>query len=156
MSAMKKILPAIAALSFFLLASCAKPEFREREAIVDIQLSGTWLIKKAEFAGRDLPVPPGIEMDVVGGRYKVASVTNAAMPSDRGRIVLFGDELAGQAARMDVVGEDGPNKGKRFPAIYRFNGRELEMCIDFSEKDRPGEFASRKDSLLLRATFMKK
>ncbi len=143
-------------MSLLLITSCAKPEFREREVIVDIQLSGIWLVKKAEFAGRDLPVPPGIEMEVIGGRYKVGSITNVAMPTDRGRIVLFGDELAGQAARMDVVGEDGPNQGKRFPAIYRFNGRELEMCIDFAQKDRPGEFASRKDSLLLRATFAKK
>ena len=153
---MKTLSAVLTAMSLLLLTSCAKPEFRERDAIVDSQLGGTWLIRKAEFAGRDLPVPPGIEMEVIGGRYRVGSTTNAALPTDRGRIVLFGDELAGQAARMDVVGEDGPNQSKRFPAIYRFNGRELEICIDFSEKDRPGEFASRKDSLLLRATFAKK
>ena len=153
---MKTLSTVSAFMLLLVLSSCAKPEFHERDTVVDIQLSGTWLIKKAEFAGRDLPIPPGIELEVIGGRYRVHSITNAAMPTDRGRIVLFGDELAGQAARMDVVGEDGPNQGKRFPAIYRFNGRELEMCIDFSEKDRPGEFASRKDSLLLRATFMKK
>lgn len=138
------------------LSSCAKPEFHERDTVVDIQLSGTWLIKKAEFAGRDLPIPPGIELEVIGGRYRVHSITNAAMPTDRGRIVLFGDELAGQAARMDVVGEDGPNKGKRYPAIYRFNGRELEICYDLSEQERPTEFVSREGTMLLRVTYTRK
>ncbi len=139
-----------------ILAGCATPEFREREPIVDSNLNGIWLIKKAEFAGRDLPVPPGFEMQITGSRYRIASTTNAALPTDRGRIVLFGDELAGQAARMDVVGEDGPNKGKRFPSIYRFSGREMEICIDYAEKERPGEFVSRDGTLLLRVVFARK
>ena len=139
-----------------LLAGCATPEFHEREPIVDANLNGLWLIRKAEFAGRDLPVPPGFEMQITGSRYRVASTTNFALPADRGRIVLFGDELAGQAARMDVVGEDGPNKGKRFPSIYRFNGREMELCFDYAEKERPGEFVSRDGTLMLHVIFSRK
>ena len=33
---------------------------------------------------------------------------------------LFGHKLL---ARMDVVGDDSPNKGKLLPVIYRFVGR---------------------------------
>ena len=63
-------------------------------------------------------------------------------------------------ADVDVVGEDGPNKGKRYPAIYRFagnaNNRELEICYDLSEKERPAEFVSREGTMLLRVTYGKK
>ena len=135
-----------------LLTSCGSHEFREREATTDSALNGTWLVRKAEMSGKNLPMPPGFELQISGTQYR------AGVPpmADRGKIVLFGDELAGQAARMDVVGEDGPNKGKRYPAIYRVSGRELEICYDLSEKDRPQEFVSREGTMLLRVTYYKK
>lgn len=57
---------------------------------------------------------------------------------------------------MDVVGEDGPNKGKRYPAIYRFGSRELEICYDLAEKERPSDFVSREGTLLLQVTYYKR
>ncbi len=149
---MKPLLTLIMSLSFFLVASCATPEFRERESVTDTNLNGTWLIRKAELGGRNFPVPPGFELQINGTKYRAG----VSPQSDRGKIILFGDELAGQAARMDVVGEDGPNKGKRFPAIYRFNGRELEICYDLSEKERPGEFVSKPGTMLFRVTYYRK
>ena len=145
-----------------LLASCATvPVFEPaRVAISDVSLNGTWIVKQAEFAGRSLPVPPGIELQINGNQYSVASLTNRALPSDRGSIVVFVDGSAGKTGHVDVVGEDGPNQGKRFPAIYRFvgnlNERELEMCYDLSGKLRPTEFASPDGTLLLRVTYIGK
>ena len=148
---------AFAALTF--LAACAAPEFRERQPVLDRDLNGTWLVKKAELAGKNFPMPPTFELQISGAQYRAGVVASGA-PSDRGKIVLFGDEFAGQAARMDVVGEDGPNKGKRYPAIYRFagnaNNRALEICYDLSEKERPAEFVSRDGTMLLRVTYGKK
>ena len=149
---MKKITLTFSLSAILLLTSCASPEFREREAVTDTALNGTWLIKKAEFAGKNFPMPASFELQIADNKYR------AGVPPiiDRGKIVLFGDELAGQTARMDVVGEDGPNKGKRYPAIYRFNGRELEICYDLSEKDRPTDFVSREGTMLLRVTYGRK
>ncbi|MEQ1517781.1 MAG: TIGR03067 domain-containing protein [Usitatibacteraceae bacterium] len=148
---------ALAALT--LLTACSSPEFREREPVVDRNLNGTWLIKKAELGGKNFPMPPTFELQISGTQYRSGNVATGTL-SDRGKIVLFGDEFAGQAARMDVVGEDGPNKGKRFPAIYRFsagaNNRELEICYDLSEKERPTEFVSREGTMVLRVTYGKK
>ena len=135
-----------------LLASCAGHEFKDRAPVVDRDLNGTWLIRNAELGGKPLPVPPTFELQIVGLQYSAG----IPPPRDRGRIVLFGDELAGQAARMDVLGEEGPNKGKRHPAIYRFVGRELEICYDLSEKERPNEFISREGTTLLRVTYYRK
>ena len=145
-----------------LLAGCAAAPVREpaRVAISDASLNGTWIVKQAEFAGRSLPVPPGIELQINGNQYSVASLTNRALPSDRGSIVVFSDAAAGKTGHVDVVGEDGPNQGKRFPAIYRFmsgaSERELEMCYDLSGKVRPTEFASPDGTLLLRVTYVGK
>ena len=145
-----------------LLAGCAAAPVREpaRVAISDANLNGTWIVKQAEFAGRSLPVPPGIELQINGNQYSVASLTNRALPSDKGSIVVFVDGAAGKIGHVDVVGEDGPNQGKRFPAIYRFirgaSERELEMCYDLSGKVRPTEFASPDGTLLLRVTYVGK
>jgi uncharacterized protein (TIGR03067 family) len=135
-----------------LLAACTGHEFKDREPVIDRDLNGTWLIRKAELGGKNLPMPPTFELQIAGTQYR------AGPPplSDRGKLILFGDELVGQAARMDVVGEDGPNKGKRYPAIYRFVGRGLEICYDLSEKERPGEFVSREGTMLFRVTYYKK
>ena len=153
---MKYVFASLLLLSTLILTSCASPEFREREPVTDSNLNGTWLIKKAELGGKNFPMPPAFELQIAGTQYRAGSVTNSPTPSDRGKLVLFGDELASQAARMDVVGEDGPNKGKRYPAIYRFNGRELEICYDLSEKERPTEFVSREGTMLLRVTYLRK
>ncbi len=149
---MTKITSSLLLLATVLVAGCGGREFREREAITDNKLNGAWSVKKAELGGKNFTVPPTFELQISNTRY----LAGTQPPSDRGRIILFGDELAGEAARMDVVGEDGPNKGKRFPAIYRFNGRELEVCYDLSEKDRPTEFVSRDGTMLLRVTYTRK
>ena len=147
---------AIALLTF--LTSCASPPVREptREIITDANLIGTWIVSRAEFAGNSLSVPLGMELQISGDQYRIGSVTNAALPTDRGRIVLLANALDRQAAHIDIVGDDGPSQGKRFPAIYRLNARELEMCIDLAEQVRPTEFASREGTLLVRVTYTRK
>ena len=148
-------------MSIGLLAGCAAPPPAPmRETIIDSRLNGTWIVKQAEFAGKALPVPPGIELQINGNQYYVASVTNRALPSDRGSIAIFRDVAVGLPAQFDVTGEDGPNQGKRFPSIYRFVGntteRELEMCYDLSGKARPTQFLSLDGTLLLRVTYTRK
>lgn len=152
---MKKLF--VVLVSIFVLAGCAgHREFREHEQVTDASLNGIWLVKKAELGGKDFPMPPTFELQIADNKYRAGSTASSAPPGDRGKLVLFGDELAGEAARIDVLGEDGPNKGKRYPAIYRFNGRELEICYDLSQKERPSEFVSREGTMLLRVTYRKK
>jgi uncharacterized protein (TIGR03067 family) len=147
----------LAILLLAFLTACGTPTgLREVEPIIDADLTGTWVLRKAELAGKNFPTL-GIELQIAGNKYRAYSVSNA-VPADRGRLVLFGDELAGQARRMDVVGEGGPNDGKRYPSIYRIsaNGRELEVCYDISEQSRPTEFVSREGSQTFRATYARK
>lgn len=153
---MNKIVRRLLILAVILLTGCAAREFRVREAITDDNLNGTWRIVKAELAGKKFAIPPAFELQISGAQYRAGIPPHA----DRGKLILFGDEYAGQAARIDVLGEDGPNKGKRYPAIYRFGAnsdrRELEICYDLAEKERPAEFVSREGTMLLRVTYVKK
>ena len=96
---------------------------------------------------------PEFELKIADDRY--ASGLSSG-PNDRGRVVLFGDELAGQARRMDVVGEVGPNKGRRFPALYRFVKGDLEIIYDLSGMNRPTEFVSREGTQLFRVSYRRK
>ncbi|MCA2997253.1 MAG: hypothetical protein ING75_01495 [Rhodocyclaceae bacterium] len=154
------------ALCGLLLAGCAgdrKPEavrmlgepLRQgpREVVTDPLLNGVWMMKTAELGGKPFSFAPDFELRIGGNRYGVGLAGNYY---DRGRIELFGDELAGQPRRLDTVGEVGPNKAKRISALYRLVGRDLEIIYDLSGANRPVDFVSRPDSQLLRVLYTKK
>jgi hypothetical protein len=124
-----------------------------QEALTDSSLYGIWAIRSAELAGKPFAFPPDFELRIAGARYGVGPAGNYV---DRGRVELFGDELAGQPRRLDTVGEVGPNKGKRYSALYRFVGRDLEIIYDLSGANRPVDFVSRAGTQLLRVTYSKK
>jgi uncharacterized protein (TIGR03067 family) len=128
-------------------------EGARREAITDSALRGIWVPKSAELGGKPFTFPPNFELRIEGARY---SVGPAGDYIDRGRIELFGDELEGQARRLDTVGEVGPNKGKRISALYRTVGRELEVVYDLSGANRPTDFVSTPGTQILRVTYARK
>lgn len=135
-------------LAVALGACVAAPRQRAASIVTDSELNGRWKLAKAELGGKDFAAP-GFLLEIDGNRYRAG----VPPPVDHGTLVLFGDELAGEPRRIDVVGESGPNKGKRIPAIYRLSGRDLEICYDLGEQERPREFASRAGTQLLRATY---
>ncbi len=124
-----------------------------RQPLVDSDLNGLWAIKSAELAGKPLVTAPEFELRITDDRYGAGLSSSY---SDRGRLELFGDELAGQARRLDVIVEVGMNEGKRIPALYRMIGRELEIIYDMSGTSRPTDFVSREGTQHFRATYRKK
>ena len=138
-------------LSLFLFA-CSTPQHRQ-PPVTDAELNGTWSIRKAELGGKNFSFP-GFELQIQGTQYRAGAGTL----NDQGKLVFFGDELQGENKRLDVVGESGPNAGKRYPAIYRLlaNGREMEICYNLLQTDRPNEFVSREGTMLLRITYARK
>jgi len=124
-----------------------------KRLVIDHELTGLWAVRSADMAGKPMAMPPGFELRIAGDRYGTGISGNY---SDRGRIELFGDELAGQARRMDVVGEVGMNKGKRFSVLYRMAGSDLEIIYDLSGNGRPTDFISREGTQHLRITYQRK
>jgi uncharacterized protein (TIGR03067 family) len=57
---------------------------------------------------------------------------------------------------ITVVGTEGPNNGKTFPAIYELDGNTLRICYDLSGAKRPTEFKSVAGTKLYLVTYKRK
>jgi len=93
-------------------------------------IEGTWILTSAEMAGKKLPDQglKGTKLVLNAGHYQ--------LQIDEGTYKI----LPGTPAAMDIVGTNGPNKGKTFLAVYELKGDKLEICYDLEGKTRPTEF----------------
>lgn len=111
----------------------------------DPAMTGTWLPIKAELGGKDFRFVPDFKLEVRGDRFK----TYGGTKTDIGRLVFYDGTPRG----VDVIGEEGQTKGQSLPAVYRFNGNEMEICYDLSGKERPADFVSKPGTQLFRITY---
>ena len=57
---------------------------------------------------------------------------------------------------MIIVGIDGPNKGRTFPAIYELTEDTLRICYDLSGAKRPTDFKAPAGTKLYLVTYLRK
>ena len=114
-------------------------------------IQGTWTPVTAELGGQPLPdaILKVISLKLAGGKYEVMVAGNP----DNGTYTI--DATTAPKA-ITVVGTDGPNAGKTFPAIYERNGDTLRICYDLSGEKRPTEFKSVADTKLYLVTYTRK
>lgn len=143
MQALKKL--AVLAFALALVAGCATTR---NEVAVDPALTGTWLPLKAELSGTPFNFVKDFRLEVKGDRF----VTQGGTQKDVGRLVF----LDGEPRGVDVIGEDGTNKGQRLPAIYRLSGDQLEVCYDLAGKERPKDFTTRPDTRQFLISYKRK
>ena len=107
-------------------------------------LAGEWSPAKAQLSGVDFPVSNfgGVNLKLTSDTYDFAG--------DKGTYTLLGTEVP---AKMDIVGEEGPNAGRAIPAIYTLNGTELTICYQLGTGERPTEFISPLGSKVLLVTY---
>jgi uncharacterized protein (TIGR03067 family) len=113
-------------------------------------LEGKWVPMQAELAGQKLPEAQlkAISLDISDGTYTV----RVGDVVDKGTLKI---DPAAKPKSMDIVGTDGPNKGKTFLAIYEFNGDTLRICYDLAGKARPTEFATSKERPFFLAVYQR-
>ena len=111
-------------------------------------IQGTWLASTAELGGKPFPeeVRKSIKLTIKDGKY---TVTVGKTP-DQGTTKL--DPTAKPKA-MDITGTEGPNKGKKIPAIYELDGDTLKICYNLSGKSRPTEFKTTEGTQLFLVTY---
>jgi uncharacterized protein (TIGR03067 family) len=111
-------------------------------------LQGTWLPKAAELSENpfDEATLKTMKLVVEGDKYTVT----VGKSIDKGTTKI---DPAAKPKAMDIIGTDGPNKGKTFLAIYELNGDTLRVCYDLTGKARPTEFKTKKGELLFLATY---
>ena len=93
-------------------------------------VEGTWILTSAELGGKKLPDQglEGTKLVLKSGHYQ--------LQIDEGTYKI----IPGTPAAMDIVGTNGPNKGKTLLAVYELKGDRLEICYDLEGKTRPTEF----------------
>jgi uncharacterized protein (TIGR03067 family) len=113
-------------------------------------LEGTWTPASAEIGGKSLPDELIKKMKLIlkGDDYTV----HVGDAIDRGQVKI---DVTKKPKAMDIIGTDGPNKGKTFLAIYELEGDKLRVCYDLSGKSRPTEFKAAKEGLIFLATYQR-
>jgi uncharacterized protein (TIGR03067 family) len=103
-------------------------------------LEGKWTPASAELAGAKLSDAQlkAISLTVAAGKYTV----QAGKSTDRGTLKL---DPTAKPKSMDIVGTDGPNKGKTLLAIYEVQQDTLRICYDLEGKKRPTDFTTSKE-----------
>ena len=114
-------------------------------------MEGTWEFVSAELGGQKLPdeVLKTLTLVLKEEKYTVKSPG----PDDTGTVRL---DPTKQPKELDVMGMEGPNKGKSFPAIYELDGDSLKVCYDLAGKKRPTEFKSAPGTQQFLAVYKRK
>jgi len=111
-------------------------------------LQGTWLPTAAELNEKafDEATLKTMKLVVEGDKYTVT----VGKSIDKGTTKI---DPAAKPKTMDILGADGPNKGKTFLAIYELKGDTLRFCYYLTGKVRPTEFKTKKGEKLFLATY---
>ena len=114
-------------------------------------LTGHWQIVTAELAGEKMPelITHQIELELGHGTYTVRFKGEIA---DQGTYT-FGDPSGVQSLQLEGV--TGTNAGRTIPAIYRFQGSQLQVCYGL-DGQLPATFASKSGSAQFLATYRRK
>ena len=112
-------------------------------------MDGVWIAKSAELGGQPMAADTvkTIKLEMKAGKYTVT----VGQAVDRGT-VKYGSTK--KPKTMDIAGDDGPNKGKTFLAIYELSGDSLKVCYDLSGTSRPTEFKTAGTKLFM-ATYQR-
>jgi uncharacterized protein (TIGR03067 family) len=111
-------------------------------------IQGTWLPSSAELAGKQFPeeITKTIKLVLKDDRYTVT----VGKQTDRGTCKL---DPSAKPKALDIVGTEGPNKGKTILAIYELSGDTLRVCYNLAGKSRPTEFKTKTGSQLFLVTY---
>jgi uncharacterized protein (TIGR03067 family) len=96
------------------------------------KLEGTWLPTTVQQNGRNWPDEQvkGLKLVIADGKYTVTVSGN----DDKGTLKV---DPNAKPATMDIVGTDGPNKGRTIPAIYDLSADTLKILLITYKREKP-------------------
>ncbi len=141
---MKRLLFTLSILCLMLQTTVRSGEAQEDGKMIE----GTWLPVEAELSGQKFPDEylKTMKLTMTDGRYtvKVGEVL------DKG---IYKLDPAVEPKAIDISGEEGPNKGKAFPAIYALIGDSLRICYDLEGRKRPTAFKTENNTQQFLVTY---
>jgi uncharacterized protein (TIGR03067 family) len=111
-------------------------------------IEGAWVPVAGELGGKPLPEEflKSIRLVVTGDNYSV----KVGEQTDKGTFKLHPTE---SPQGMDIIGTDGPNKGKTIKAIYELSDDSLKVCYALEGEKRPAEFKSTAENKFFLLTY---
>jgi uncharacterized protein (TIGR03067 family) len=96
---------------------------------------GTWRMVWGEAAGQAFPeaVTKSFRLTLTETTY----VLKSGGPEDSGKVKW---DFTKTPHEVDIEGVEGPNKGKKLPAILKFDGERVVLCYELGGGARPTEF----------------
>jgi uncharacterized protein (TIGR03067 family) len=137
-------------MSFLIAVAFVAGAFAQDAATDKKALQGKWQLTSGEVGGQKFPDTQikMISLTITGDKY-VVKVGEAV---DQGTLNF---DSSKKPKAMDIVGAEGPNKGKKMLAIYELDGDTLRICYDLTGKARPSEFKSTKEMPYFLATYQR-
>lgn len=105
------------------------------------------------------------EQEKIKGAWKITALESEGASEKEDASLTFGDDKltvafkdekktaaykldpSSQPKSIDIIPDDGPEKGKTIKGIYSLDGDALKLCFASTpKKDRPTEFVTKKDS----------
>jgi len=106
-------------------------------------LRGKWKIADASLGGKTLPAETFENM--------VLELDENSYQLLEGKVIDSGviESIPNTSPKaLEITGIFGPNKGKTFQCIYRFDGEDMIMCYNLGGDGIPAEFETKENSLL--------
>ncbi len=108
-----------------------------------MKITGKWKITEAELGGRPLPVAAfeNLRLELDETSYQL--IENEVI--DSGVV-----EMTGETGRkgLHITSLYGPNKGKIFKCIYKFDGEDMLTCYNLGGDSYPESFETFENTLL--------
>jgi uncharacterized protein (TIGR03067 family) len=129
----------------FILALALTSAITKPHNMFQNKMNGTWVPTKQEIGGTDLPAAAFEKQKLI---ISDSTYTVIAENTDKGTVKYKDD-------KMDIYGKDGPNAGKHFTAIYKFENDQLTICYDLSGSAYPENFETKGKPMYFLAVFKK-
>lgn len=110
--------------------------------------AGKWTVGKATLGGKDITKAfKGVELVLApDGGYSLT----IGGETDKGTVKV---DAARTPKEMDIVGTDGPNKGKTIKTIYKLDGDTMTVCYELGDGPRPTAFESKAGTKVFLAEY---
>ncbi len=112
--------------------------------IADLKkIEGTWKVLEGKIGANALPKALTDKMVLI--------IKNGKYDYDEGHGHDTGNlkDIKGDPMGMDIVGTEGPNKGKTYLTIYKMDGKNLVICYGLDGK-RPTSFDGKGKVMLVK------
>jgi uncharacterized protein (TIGR03067 family) len=136
---MRRCVVMICVAGFLVAADDAKDKAVKEELK---KFDGGWKAVMAKANGQEAPAEElnKVQVTCENGQYTVKIDDNVV---EKGNFTV---EPGKKPKTIEFKATEGQNQGKSFHGIYELEGDDLKICFGESDKDRPTDFTSDKDS----------